>query len=446
MTALKDQRLAEISDKYNVARFASFDPAGNLRYSVGIENQSPRDVDDAVRALLQGGRTVNVRTFLDDASKSTDFLYGIESAIDAAASVRRYARQGLYTIVNETVDVADGGVSGVSMSGVTEFGPGSTPRIVEDAERSVAQLETSMAWTMLGLVYRIEPPVLNDQDRVEFSVHPNQVGHRGQHVLVWEVGPANEAHLTARPTWPNDFSRHIGDKVFGLLVAHLLGFPVPATTVIPRRIAPFTFGTSTGTGETWTRTAPSTADPGYYTTARGWIDPFSLLMSEDPQMKVAAVIAQEGVPPAYSGGAASREGGTPLVEGVSRSGLDFMAGAAHIETLPKPVVEDVRDIVYAAQRLLGGVQLEWVHDGTRAWIVQLHTKASASPDARRLSSGDADGWLPFDPSDGLDALRDLVSVAGERRMGIEVLRHVGVTSHVGDILRKARIPARFSVA
>ena len=46
--------------------------------------------------------------------------------------------------------------------------------------------------------------------------------------------------------WPNRFSRFIGDKVFGLLVADLIGLDVPRATVLARRIGPFVFGRRTG--------------------------------------------------------------------------------------------------------------------------------------------------------------------------------------------------------
>jgi hypothetical protein len=54
--------------------------------------------------------------------------------------------------------------------------------------------------------------------------------------------------------------------------------------------------------------------------------------------------------------------------------------------------------------------------------------------------------LPFDPSDGLEKLRLLVDEAAKKHWGVEVLRPVGITSHVGDILRKAGVPGRLAVA
>jgi hypothetical protein len=65
----------------------------------------------------------------------------------------------------------------------------------------------------------------------------------------------------ASSRWPNKFSRLIGDKAFGLLMADRMGVPVPRTLVIPRRVAPFAFGRETGSTEVWTPRAPLSRIP-----------------------------------------------------------------------------------------------------------------------------------------------------------------------------------------
>lgn len=448
MIRLKDERLAAIAEHHNVARFASFSPGEpHLRYSVGLplgEIQGREQVEAAIRSLFLTSRTVNVRTFLDSDSKSTEFVYGLSTIEDATAAVRQYSGQGLYTIVNETISVADGGVSGVSMANVTEFAPGGTPRLVEDPEISVARLPTLMAWSVLSTVYGFTENFNHrDGDRAEFSVHPLRVGHRNEHILTWEIGPANAGNLVAKPNWPNDFSRHVGDKAFGLLVGHLLRLPVPTTTVIGRRVAPFSFGRPTGRGETWLRTAPATATPGFFTTSRGWIDPFELLAKEDPDQNVVSVIAQEGVDAKFSGGAVSaKPGKSPLIEGVAGFGADFMSGSRDAGSLPESVRRDVSDLVLSAEQAAGPVQIEWAHDGAIAWLLQLHVRRTSGLSADTLSPGDASYWLDFDPREGLDKLRALVREASSIGYGIEVSKPIGITSHVGDILRKARVPGR----
>src|SRR5439155_1795669 len=125
------------------------------------------------------------------------------------------------------------------------------------------------------------------------------------HTVLWEEELTNPVELAPVVAWPNRFSRFVGDKTYGLLVADAVGLAVPRTTVITRRIAPFAFGTPTGTSETWIRTAPVEQVPGRFTTRHGWIDPFDLLQREDPAgTAIAAVLAQKGVEPSFSGAAA----------------------------------------------------------------------------------------------------------------------------------------------
>ena len=56
----------------------------------------------------------------------------------------------------------------------------------------------------------------------------------------------------------------------------------------------------------------------------------------------------------------------------------------------------------------------------------------------------ADGWLDFHPESGLDRLRDLIAQAEESGNGVRVTGQVGLTSHVGDLLRRD-VPARLDL-
>ena len=60
-----------------------------------------------------------------------------------------------------------------------------------------------------------------------------------------------------------------------------------------------------------------------------------------------------------------------------------------------------------------------------------------------VSAGEANDWRQYDPRSGLDVLRRLIDEARHDKIGIEVTRPVGLTSHVGDLLRDAGVPARF---
>ena len=97
--------------------------------------------------------------------------------------------------------------------------------------------------------------------------------------------------------------------------------------MISRRVAPFRFGTTTGTGEYWLRTCPAEQLPGRFFTGRGWVDPFQLLAKEDPiGSSLASVLAQEGVRAFYSGALIVGADGEVIIEGVPGHGDQIMRG------------------------------------------------------------------------------------------------------------------------
>jgi hypothetical protein len=146
---------------------------------------------------------------------------------------------------------------------------------------------------------------------------------------------------------------------------------VPLTTVLNRRIAPFSFGRDTGWKETWLRTAPPEQMPGLFTTSRGWIDPFSLINVEDPEgTKIASLLSQAGVYPAFSGALIVGADGNVIIEGRQGSGESLMVGRSEPQSLPGDVLAAVREVYFRAEAALGSVRLEWVYDGKRVWVVQ----------------------------------------------------------------------------
>ena len=447
MVPLKDEMLSRLAEHANVAQFVSFGPGGDLpqRHSClrghrpGHRFATPEEAVGALLALASAG-SVNVRSFRAGASKGGPFSYGLTRRDDVLAVLRARAANGLHTIANETVDVHDGGVSGVALGGLVEFAPGDTPRSVESP--GTVALGHDHAMAMLGTVYGFTPD-LEDRpgERVEFSIHPLAAGVRQTHTIFWEREQVDPVRLAARLTWPNRFSRFLGDKAFGLLVADLLGLPVPATTVVGRRVAPFSFGRPTGSGEPWTRTCPAEPVPGRFLTRRGWLDPFALLASEDPSgANIVAVLAQEGVQAQWSGAALPADGGGLLVEGVAGFGEDFMLAGAAPGLLPDEVLDDVRRVGAQAAAALGPVRFEWSHDGRTAWVVQLHLTTTAAS-RTTIHPGTPSHWHRFDPSLGLDQLRELIAAVSPDE-GIEITGDVGVTSHAGDLLRRAAIPSR----
>jgi hypothetical protein len=441
----KDSILDDIAQKGNVAQFVSFSPDGIQRYSrvVGYSpNHVFRTVDDAVSALLRNSTdgSVNVRSFDPTSPKSKEFVYGLQSVEQALSVITRLGATGLYTIVNETINVHDGGVSGVSLGGVIEFSPEDTPRCVE--RPGTVAMSRKATHKLLKLVYGFEPDLPDSQNlRVEFSIHPVRRGVRGGHTILWEVEEFNalSAHVDLR--WPNNFSRFIGDKAFGLLIAQLAGLPVPHTTVFARKIAPFSFGRRTGTHEPWIRTCPIVQMPGKFTTRRGWIDPFILMRTEDPSgAEIASVLCQDGIDATYSGAALTSGENRLLIEGTEGYGDEFMVGRKLRAVLPEKVEGLVRRLYVKAAAKFGPVRMEWVVDRDRAWIVQFHKGASVSF-GNVVVPGDVTRYSRFDVSLGLEELRSLVDQVVGTDVGIELVGEVGITSHFGDILRRANVPS-----
>lgn len=448
----KDAILDRLAKRGNVAQFVAFRPDGGMprqsfsRIAGHEPNElflDPRQVVDALMAASGEGK-VNVRSYLPDEPRSREFVYGLATVDEAIAALERLTAEGLHTIVNETVDVSDGGVSGVVQGATIEFAPDDTPRCVE--KPGVASLPFAHGLELLGTVYGFAPELeAHAGERTEFSLHPRPRGWKRSHTLIWEHETGVESVPAASSRWPNRFSRMVGDKAFGLLMADRLGVPVPRTLVLARRVAPFSFGRATGSTELWTRTCPFEPHPGLYTTVKGWTDPFALLQAEDPEGRVlASVLRQDAVVAGHSGAAIVGADGELAIEGRRGEGDRLMLGLDAPEPLPAAVAEDVSSVHRRLSATLGPVRLEWVHDGARAWVVQLHLGATSSAGSV-LVPGDAETWVRFPVERGLAALRDELDGLPDGT-GLVLVGEVGLTSHVADLVRKAGSPARLAVA
>ena len=446
----KDEALDWLAKSRNIAQFVSLRPeAGGLRLHFSrIEGYEPNAAFgrpmDAVSALLAASRegAVNIRSYTPDSPRSREFVYGLRNMDDVSAEIERLAADGLHLIVNETVDVRDGGVSGVVLGDAVEFAPDDTPRCVE--RPGTASLPLPMGVAILEIVYGFRPEIdAGEDERIEFSIHPAARGVRRGHTLVWEreqgVAPAGRPV----PRWPNRFSRHVGDKAFGLLVADQLGLPVPRATVVGRRVKPFSFGRCTGTPEVWTRTCPVEPEPGLFTTSRGWLDPFRLLQEEDPLGdRIASVMSQAAVRAKYSGAALADADGLLVVEGRGGTGEAFMLGHAPPAPLPPEVEDDVREAYRRIEAALGPARFEWVHDGETLWVVQLHSGGSKTR-GDVIVPGEAGTWIPFDAAGGVGGLAQLLD-ALPPGTGVVLQGAVGMTSHLADLLRRRGGPARLA--
>ncbi|GBF82699.1 hypothetical protein [Aphanothece sacrum] len=442
----KDTILNDLADKANVAQFVSYDPTLTQRYSriYGYEtNDKFTSINEAISAVLNQSveNSVNIRSFDPKDPKSREFFYGLKDINQIEESLQRLSSEGLYTIVNETIDINDGGVSGVILGDVIEFAPGDTPRCVE--KPGTASLPREIGLNLLKIVYGFLPALdYSPQTRVEFSIHPLRRGFLHDHTIIWELEDIGISHANANINWPNRFSQFIGDKTYGLLIAYLLNLPVPYTTVISRKIAPFSFGQSTGCTETWIRTSPMVQMPGKFTTKRGWCDPFELMKTEDPDDNaIASILSQIGIEAAYSGALIVGKNEEIIIEGIQGYGEDFMIGQKHSMELPDDILNSVKNIYKQVVEQLGAVRMEWVADSQKIWVVQLH-QGSTKSYGNTIYPGSVSYYYKFDVKQGLEELRHLISTINPHSEGIILMGDVGITSHFGDVLRRAKIPSK----
>ena len=456
MNLRKDEALNRLVEMgFNVAQFVSYMPflTAHQTYSAvkGFErNYAFKNIMEAATELLRRSSdgSVNIRSFKPEDPRSKEFILGLTNAEDVVANVKRIIDEGLFVIINETVDPCDSGVSGVIHGNIIEFSPDDTPRCVE--KPGVASFPFMIGMNVLTKVYGRSTDYMYIFDivkrfpdsRIEFSVHPKPRGWLNKSVLFWEFDQDDRVEHSAKiGSWPNRFSRILGDKTYGLIVADTIGCKVPETTVFSRRIAPFTFGTKNiKSYEKWLRTAPMVQQPGLFTTTRGWVDPYALMQKEDPEGdKIAAILSQEGVDPVFSGALITTSDMETVIEGCSGSGIDFMVGETKSSELPEYVINRVMKEYNRIKNIIGPVRFEWVFDGDQVWIVQMHKGQSVSS-GDVFVPGEASNWVTFKAEDGLPALRELVSNLPEDT-GIRIDGQVGMTSHLADLLRRSGKPS-----
>lgn len=449
MDVRKDCSLDELAESGNVAQFVSFAPGHSnspeqtfSRVWQYPPNHRFASSEEAVRVLLDNSPdvSINLRSFTPDNPRSREFIYGLKEPNKAICELHRLLSDGMFVIANETVDISDGGVSGVIEGGVVEFAPDDTPRCVE--KEGAASLQIADGLAILHKTYGFKPEIPQcTGQRIEFSIHPKTRGFKRTHTLLWERESVTTFDQEPTLSWPNRFSRLVGDKVFGLLIADQFGMQVPRSLVISRRLQPFVFGKETGSLETWLRTCPSEQNPGRFTTVNKWIDPFALLANEDPgNTAISSIISQAAVPAKYSGAAITKKNGQLHIEGIAGSGDDLMLGRTRPEPLPNYVIRDLHKINLQLQERLGPVRFEWVHDGNHPWIVQLHKGATPST-TTTIVPGEPREWATFRSEFGLEALRKLlIELAPD--VGIKLEGEVGLTSHLADLARKSGRPTR----
>jgi hypothetical protein len=173
------------------------------------------------------------------------------------------------------------------------------------------------------------------------------------------------------------------------------------------------------------------------------MDPFKLLSVEDPDDRsIASVISQSAIQARFSGAAITDRDGKPVIEGIRGEGDRLMLGQRSPEILPDQIIADVERTYGSAVSTIGAVRFEWVHDGQRVWIVQLH-KGGTNSAAATLVPGEAAQWAVFKASQGLEELRRFLADL-PADVGVRIEGEIGLTSHFADLLRKTKRPARIS--
>lgn len=443
---LKDEVLNTLAEKGgNIAQFVSWGPDGNQRFGKirGQETPFP-NMRDAITTLLERSepRSANIRTFLPEKPDGNPFKYGLMDQNDIESMIRSFNADGYHVILNQTIPVNDGGWSGVLFGATIEGAPNDIPRCVE--KPGCMRLPRDVGFGLINAVYGFHFHVpFGVNDRVEFSVHPFRRGYLNDFQIIWQVDRYETSALPQTPDikWPNRYSEAVGDKAFGLLMAHILGFPVPKTTVFGRLIPQFQFGTGVGNNEPpWVRTAPKEQTPGKFTTSRGWADPFEIMRKEDPEGKlIAAILVQDGIKAQFSGSAITGSDGLLVVEGCKGYGDRFMVGEVGSGKVPDVVHGELNFVYERLREKLGDVRFEWVFDGEKVWIVQLHCgRSDSSGDV--IYPGTPQAWLEFKVERGLESLRTLIADR-PTTSGIVLVGNVGITSHFGDVLRKSKVPS-----
>jgi hypothetical protein len=130
-----------------------------------------------------------------------------------------------------------------------------------------------------------------------------------------------------------------------------------------------------------------------------------------------------------------------IIQGSSGFGDDFMLGTKRREELPEDIKDSVLQIYEQAASSLGPVRFEWVRDRERVWIVQFHRGITATT-GMTIYPGQAKAHRRFDVTRGIGALRTLIAKVRKTKDGIILVGDVGITSHLGDLLRRAKIPSR----
>lgn len=443
----KDLVLSLLSRKFNTAAFVSIGKDKKIRYSNFLDSDSETySIPELINMILMKSKTgkFGVRTFKPDKPNGNPFLYGNaqDKIYEVTNKIESFLEEGYIVIISETIEQKDGGIAGVKLGNLVELVPESTPRSVE--EEGVCILPYDI-W--VNIMKKIYPQVdfkvfddLNPNTRVEFTLHSSKQGIKNENIVIWELTEVDDESIpdNIKIKTDNRFAEFIGNKAFGLLVMDTLNENIPKTTVVGRNVPLFRFGKETSK-DIIIRTAPNVKKPGKYYSGN-FTDPFKLMEGKED---ITSVLYQTVIEAKYSGAALiDANSNKRIIEGVEGNGDLFMLAEKEINNLPKAVLDHINIV---ADRIIltdhfDKFSFEWVFDGRILWIVQLNTFESEFSNTV-IYPGNPDKWINYDCKTGLEKLRDIVENI-DSNTGIILNGKIGITSHMGDILRQAKIPPK----
>ncbi len=346
-------------------------------------------------------------------------------------------------IINELIDIYDGGFSGVIFNGLIEFSHNNTPRCVDKGTFCSMPLRTGLD-LMTKILDRDSRMTFERNNRIEFSFHPREEGILLHNFVIWDLSKFKSSfpnYESIKTFWPNPISELVGDKVFGLFLANSYKYDVPFSKVTLRDGREFSFGKKTSTLEQWTRSCPANYEPGKLPTKKGQLDFNSWF---DEYSNLSSVIIQDSVESEFSG-CFLIESNSYVVEGVKGFGDRLMNGTE----APQPLPEILRNrIEKLAKKLLGNfgpARVEWAADKEKIWILQVNLnqiKFKANEynqfviynQIKKISN-----YIEFKTNRGLSEFRKFLNDLDSKKNGVILVGNIGVTSHFGDLLRRKRI-------
>lgn len=135
---LKDDKLALMIEKLgcNTAKFISITPNKRIKHIYIDKNYTYNgDLKKCILDLIKSSnsKSINIRSFSLTSMKGHSLVYGKkkDDIDEIIRIIQENCELNKYSIINETIDINDGGVSGVVLGNIIEFAPNDTPKCVE---------------------------------------------------------------------------------------------------------------------------------------------------------------------------------------------------------------------------------------------------------------------------------------------------------------------------